>query len=230
MSSTGVATFNPYDQKTLECVAWNILLCPTHERAQRDHSELPDEQQKQVWNDLTGSEAKKKQVIMARRDGQGRVRMIVNDEMDESTLFVNECLIRLELELHTIEHKPAYDLAVQQAPRYVHNLKFRIKFLRAEKFDCQSAANRMVLHFEMKLELFGRECLGRDILLQDLNEDDMHSLKMGYMQILPDLDHGNRKVIFYYKAVTGCYRRRENFLKAAWYMYNKLSEDEAVQK
>lgn len=73
---------------------------------------------------------------------------------------------------------------------------------QAEQFDARLAAVRMALHFEEKLILFGEEKLVREILLSDLNDDDMECLKTGYIQVMKELDFGNRKVIFYYKAGT----------------------------
>jgi hypothetical protein len=105
-----------------------------------------------------------------------------------------------------------------------------MKFLRAEKFDASLAATRMALHFDEKLILFQEEKLARDILLSDLNEDDMACLKTGYLQVLPELDFGNRKVLFYYKAYSDCYNERENLLRAFWYVTNTLSASEDVQK
>ena len=113
---------------------------------------------------------------------------------------------------------------------YVLDKKFRLKFLRAEKFDAALAASRLVLHFEEKLELFGEDLLGREIQLSDLDQDDLDTLNMGYLQVLPEPDTNNRKVLFYYKAISDCYKRRENILKVLWYVTNAISKDEDVQK
>ena len=128
------------------------------------------------------------------------------------------------------KQKQALDKAMEIAPEYVRDANFHLKFLRAEKFDARLAATRMALHFEEKRLLFGEDKLGREILLSDLNEDDMDCLNTGYLQILNDLDFGNRKVIFYYKAVNDCYKDRENLLRAFWYVANTISLDEDVQK
>ncbi|KAL7555250.1 hypothetical protein ACHAWF_018908 [Thalassiosira exigua] len=55
----------------------------------------------------------------------------------------------------------------------------------------------------------------------------MACLKSGYLQIPNDVD-GYRKIIFYYKALSSdCY---ENLMKAFWYVTNKISDYEDVQK
>ena len=128
------------------------------------------------------------------------------------------------------EKKVALDIAAQRLPSYVENEDFRIKFLRAEAFDAHSAATRMALYFDAKLDLFGESALCREILLSDLDNDDMDCLRTGYLQVLADTDFGDRKVLFYYHAVSDCYRYTENLLRSFWYVANVLSTSEDVQK
>jgi hypothetical protein len=105
----------------------------------------------------------------------------VDDE--EQNTSIQNSLARLQLELDRLEDKPAYDQALKRSPEYVTNGVFRLKFLRAEKFDCHAAAVRMMCHFEEKLKLFGPDKLGREILLSDFDQDDMESMNMGHMQV-----------------------------------------------
>merc|ERR1711971_696081 len=58
----------------------------------------------------------------------------------------------------------------------------------------------------------------------------MECLKTSYLQILKKLDFGNRKVIFAYHALSGCYKQRENLLRCFWYMMNTFSSSEDVLK
>ena len=53
----------------------------------------------------------------------------------------------------------------------------------------------MVRYFEEKLSLFGRAKLTKDIVLDDLSEDDLKTLKSGYLQVLPGCDRSGRKII-----------------------------------
>lgn len=206
------------DPTVLQSVAMNILMCPCHERAAREHGELSEEEQKLLWSDLTGIDTNR---LFDRK-------VVVQDEEPET--LVQESLIRLQLELDRIENKPAYDQALKRSPEYVTNELFRLKHLRAEKFDCHAAAVRIMWHFEEKLELFGPDKLGREILLSDLDKDDMESMNMGYLQVLSSLDFHNRTVLFWYKACTNCYKHRENILRTVWYIYNVISHDEMCQK
>ena len=128
------------------------------------------------------------------------------------------------------KEKQQYEKALGMSPEYVNSRNFRLKFLRAEEFNPKLAAARMALHFEQKYELFGEDKLGRDIYMRDLNEDDMDCLKTGYLQVLKELDFGNRRVIFYYRALHGNYKHRDNLLRTYWYVTNVLSESEDVQK
>ena len=240
-SSASTPVINPYDKTTLDCVAWNVLLYPCCERARREHLELPEDQQNQIWTDLTGKANKVHLQIQ-----YDKVASVSADE--ENPILVQESLLTLQVELEKYtntapsgnndsdnQHEPskkasAYNLALERYPSYVKAPSFLLKFLRAERFDVKATSERILLHFKEKLELFGFEKLGREIKLSDLDEDDMDSMNRGYIQVLPLSDHSNRLIVFYYKAVTGCYRKRENLLRTAWYIFNKISQDETCQK
>jgi hypothetical protein len=97
--------------------------------------------------------------------------------------------------LSTIRNKPAYDFALRQSPEYVRNRSFCLMFLRAAEFDALKAAHKMVAHFELKLELFGREKLVQVITYDDLDEDDRDFLQSGAIQILPTKDRAGRPIL-----------------------------------
>lgn len=219
-------------QNLLQCIARNILVCPCHEGAAREFNELPEAAQDEVWNDLTGAEA---QTMKA----QGKA------PVEEPQHMVEAALYQLSSELETLAAEsssvgdddggrlrhPGLRMALTDFPSYISGDRaFRLKFLRAERFDVAAAAERMAIHFDCKLELWGPERLGREIYLSDMDEDDLYSLRLGFVQILPQLDHGGRKILFYYKALSNCYRRRENILRAVWYLGNSISTDESVQR
>ena len=204
----------------------NILTyCHSLKTALREYGQLPETEQKQVWRDLSGTEAKGRLFI------RGKEPSAFAREFEPPSL-IDESLLKLDLELLRINfhRKQAYNKALKSNREYVLDKKFRLKFLRAEKFDAALAASRLVLHFEEKLELFGEFLLGREVQLSDLDKDDLDTLNMGYLQVLSQPDTSNRKVLFYYKAISDCYKRRENILKVLWYVSNAISEDEDVQK
>jgi hypothetical protein len=89
-----------------------------------------------------------------------------------------------------------YNLAdAQSNGAYVENKAFRLMFLRAESFDSQLAAKRMLRFFEQKLELFGPGKLCKDITLRNLSVADMQCLIHGHLQILPTRDRAGRAAI-----------------------------------
>lgn len=119
----------------------------------------------------------------------------VSNEIDESPEFISESLGRLEQDLETIRNKKAYDYAYALDPQYVKKRKLRLQFLRATSFDTSSAASRIVKHFEVKMELFGKDKLAKDITQDDLSKEDIDCLFCGYNQILPVRDQAGRGVM-----------------------------------
>lgn len=204
-----------------------VQACSSVSNAVREYYRMSQSDQAQVWDDMTGYKANQR-VFVEGKELPGQA------EEFEPRQMVEEALAQLPLELErmppSIPHN-ALDLALEKFPNYVNDRAFQLKFLRADKFDVFAAAARMCRHFEIKLEVFGEECLGREITMDDLDEDDMAAFKTGYIQVLQDRDYGHRPVLFYYKAVSSeCYKRRENILRAYWYLTNKISETEEVQK
>ena len=117
--------------------------------------------------------------------------------IEEEPVFVDACLERMEAELCRIPSKPAYERALFLAPRRVKDRKFRLMFLRAEKFDTAKAATRLVNYFDYKLELFGIDRLVKDITYDDLDEDDLATMMTGHMQFVPgNGDQAGRTILF----------------------------------
>jgi hypothetical protein len=119
----------------------------------------------------------------------------VADIEDDNPEVMETKLAQLEMELCKLPHKKAYYMAKATSPAYVCDRDFRLLFLRSDNFKPRDAAVRLVRHFETKLELFGREALGRDIILSDLNELDMKAIKSGYVQWLTQRDRAGRAVL-----------------------------------
>jgi hypothetical protein len=124
------------------------------------------------------------------------VHGIVDREMsNESPERVASSLDALESELARIKKGTAYELAERKSKEYVANPSFRLTFLRADLFNEKDAAQRMIRYFEEKLPLFGEERLTKDIVLEDLDEEDMKTMQSGYAQVLPEKDRSGRKII-----------------------------------
>jgi hypothetical protein len=87
----------------------------------------------------------------------------VSDLVRETPEMIERDLVQLESEILLLKDTAAYDLAETMDPSYTRNRDFRISFLRTEFFDSRRAALRLIRHFQMKLDLFGRDRLAMDI-------------------------------------------------------------------
>ena len=68
-------------------------------------------------------------------------------------------------------------------------------FLRADRYDPREAAERMIRFLDLKKELFGTQKLVKEITLDDFDEDDMETLRSGYMQVPPYKDMAGRTIL-----------------------------------
>ena len=82
------------------------------------------------------------------------------------------------------------------ATSYFASDKFRIRFLRAERFEPKKSAERFLRYFEQKLYLFGRRLLPKHLIgASDLNDTAFNFLLAGHVQLLPDRDRAGRAVV-----------------------------------
>jgi hypothetical protein len=117
----------------------------------------------------------------------------------EGQAFLRLKFKELDAHVHQSDDKPGYQaylMAREQDPVYVDDPDFKIGFLRAEGYDSQKAAHRLLLYLEEKLDLFGKEKLTHDIYWEDLGEDGWKYLEKGGLQVLPVRDSAGRRVIF----------------------------------
>ena len=87
-----------------------------------------------------------------------------------------------------------YLLALRQNKEYVTNTHFRLSFLNS-LFDPspQEAVEKILRFLELKLELFGKETLSRDLTLADLGESGQRCLRSGLYQYLGRDSAGRRE-------------------------------------
>lgn len=111
---------------------------------------------------------------------------------EETPERVAEKLRDMEVELQKIQQKAAYLKAWHRDREYVENPKFRLMFLRADRFDPAQAAARLVLFMEKKQQHFGEDTLTRSLQLSDLKADDLVTIKKGAMQVVPKRDRSGR--------------------------------------
>lgn len=120
----------------------------------------------------------------------------IKHEIEEDPEVVERELQNMEEALQSIRSKKAYDQAAFLSPKYVQDRKFRLVFLRADAFDAKKAAERMVRHFQFKLELFGLDKLVKHIEVDDMGDSDREFLMLGLTQYLTRRDRAGRVVLF----------------------------------
>lgn len=125
----------------------------------------------------------------AHNDLLGLQRFFFDDKRESIAISLR----MMTAELNSIKDKPAYDKAIAINKQYVTDDTFRTRFLRAQLFNPQEAAKKMVSYFESKLDLFGEEKLTQDIKYGDLSIEARAELEGGSsegasLQILPSCD------------------------------------------
>lgn len=120
---------------------------------------------------------------------------VVNHDLEESPELVNTTLDAMNSELLMIPDKDAYNQAWNMNREYVEDPKFRLMFLRADRFDPKKAAERLVLFMTKKREFFGEASMVRGVTLNDLTPDDIEGIKAGFLQVLPVRDRAGRLVL-----------------------------------
>jgi hypothetical protein len=154
----------------------------------------------------------------ARVRAQEEVHCVVDDLLEEEPEFVERRMAQMEKDIGKHRKKFAYDRALFLSPSYVRDRDFSLMFLRSTDFHPRKAAECMIAHFELKLELFGLECLARAITLEDLNEEDIVTLEAGNCQYLSEKDRGGRAVFCgLYKAPQNATRVSTTlFIRGIW--------------
>ena len=126
----------------------------------------------------------------------------VFDEFIEEPEFVERRLAQLDEQISKNRNKFAYNRALFLSPSYVKDRDFALMFLRSANFHSHKAAECMIAHFDLKLDLFGLECLARAVTLEDLSKEEMAALEAGNCQYLSEKDRGGRAVFcFLYKVL-----------------------------
>lgn len=152
--------------------------------------------------------------------------------MNEDPEFIRCSIKSMKAELDKVPDnagKEAYQHALEQDAEYVLDEKFLIMFLRAVEFNTKTAAIRFVAFFETKLELFGREKLGRDIRVDDLDEDDINCLESGYAQVLNKRDRAGR-AIFMLMPMIRRYKTLQNRMRTIYMVIMFALKDVETQK
>jgi hypothetical protein len=163
--------------------ACSIWFCAPEGRVAQELRELPNSESERVWADLT-------------RNKEISTFEEVPKEDPEQIQICLRGLQRELLEFATHNPSKALSAALMTSPDYVCNPQFMLKFLRAQGLSVTSTVAWMVRHFEMKRELFGADMIGRDIVLSDLNQEDIHVFANGVYRYLAGTDRAGRSITF----------------------------------
>eukprot|EP00980_Cylindrotheca_fusiformis_P003722 scaffold824_cov129-Cylindrotheca_fusiformis.AAC.2 len=155
----------------------------------------------------------------------------VSEVTEDDPKMVDEKLAEMEVELSKIPSKDAYLLAKEIYPGYVCNKELRLLFLRSDLFNSRDAAVRFVRFFAVKLRLFGREKIGKDILLSDLEPEGLDFCRLGGSRWLPHRDRAGRAVMF---VLPNMSKRKFSiecrFRAILWTFFNALRDRETQMK
>jgi hypothetical protein len=91
----------------------------------------------------------------------------------------------------------SYSSSYQES--YIHNEKLLRAFFQSSQWNCKAAAEQFVAFWAVKLQLFGKDFLLRDIKLSDLDGEELASLGTGFIQLLPGNDRAGRAVFCIYR-------------------------------
>lgn len=160
---------------------------------------LPMEERENIVRDLYGIEKVEATFSGTTNHVTGEYPITTQEEEDEK--FLDQKLLEMDDHLKRIRKVNAWnlklaalELAESQNLEYTQDRRFRLKFLRCDRFDPSRAAGRLIRFFDWKLELFGEAKLTRDITLDDLTKEDRAALKKGYFQRLPVRDRAGRAI------------------------------------
>lgn len=146
----------------------------------------------------------------------------------EVPAVLDQKLIELDAHLQKIKSQSVYETAESMNADYVQNQRFRVMFLRANRYDTKEAATQMLAFFESKLMLFGKDKLCKDITLDDMDEEDRLSVRKGGVQLLKR-DVGGRMIC---TNMRGAVKHKSiiNELRTKYYTFMSMVESEETQK
>mmetsp|Transcript_19290 Transcript_19290/g.44705 ORF Transcript_19290/g.44705 Transcript_19290/m.44705 type:complete len:519 (+) Transcript_19290:274-1830(+) len=126
------------------------------------------------------------------------VHGVRNMAVEESGSVKDDALTMLEYHINRMlpSEKTAYEKALSLPQTYINESEFRLRFLRAELFDTEAAARRMMTYLDLIFELFGIEVLKRPIRSTDFKgKEEKAALRGGLVQLLPYRDRSGRRII-----------------------------------
>ena len=125
----------------------------------------------------------------------------VSDLADEPPDKVSKMLSQMRSQLSTAVQETSPEirsaLSIAQGDGSVDD-SYLLKFIRAANYDVPEAAKRMIRHLEHRKWLFGTEKLFTTITLQDMGNEEMELLKIGWLGPSALRDRSERLVLYFY--------------------------------
>jgi len=127
--------------------------------------------------------------------------------IDESPEMLEDCFRRMEDEMDKLVAKrPKFARAFERCQKlygkttitYLNTSEFRLLFLRAERFDCARAAERMCRFIDLGHYLWGESALLRRPVFDDFDESEKCYMRMGISQVIPARDRAGRRVYVHF--------------------------------
>ncbi|KAL3926637.1 MAG: hypothetical protein SGBAC_013397, partial [Bacillariaceae sp.] len=151
----------------------------------------------------------------------------VDEKIREEETFIKASLQELDNTLLLNKAGSTYAAAEMMSKEYVCERSFRLKFLRANRYDTKVAADQMLRFFDVKQKLFGTDKLVKDITVEDLDEDDIECLRSGHLQFT-GRDRADRLITFEVPGLKVA-KTRMNDLRSRYYMMMSGVESERNQ-
>jgi hypothetical protein len=184
MTDTLREEFEPEPDSSACCNPWGRKKFKTSARNDADiakeMNELSFEEREKVFDDVHG----------------------VAQVQVETPELVEQCIRNFDKYISEIPTKKrkAFNRASFFWPKLETDTKFKLMFLRADFYDAQKAAQRMVNYYEEKRALFGEEKLVKTITINDLEERDLDVFRLGAYLELPLTDQTGRPVFLFDRA------------------------------
>jgi len=152
----------------------------------------------------------------------------VGEDLEETPSMIEQTLEMVDEAVH-LKHDEFYDMAARQNRAYVEDRSFRLRFIRANLHGVEKSVSQIYHFLRNKAKYFGAESLGRDITINDLNEEDRELLMSGIYHVQAERDQNGRVILYTFSELNGkC--RAESLCRVAYYVYfNILSAITEVQ-
>eukprot|EP00934_Nitzschia_sp_Nitz4_P003948 Nitzschia sp. Nitz4//scaffold90_size81538//688//2245//NITZ4_005309-RA/size81538-processed-gene-0.29-mRNA-1//1//CDS//3329559981//3938//frame0 len=158
----------------------------------------------------------------------------VAHEVEETPELLTESFVKLKETIRKcLSNCSGYGDGFRQAEQmdfeYVHSERFYKMFLRAERFDVEAAAVRMIRYFDFKLFAFGKDLLCEDLRQSMLTPADMDHFKKGFLQTVPQRDRTGRIITVAFPPLVE-YSSLESLGRMLFYNTWLSAQDETTQR